>query len=74
MPIVRPDFPDDTQRPAYHFVAPRNWLNDPNGNFYWDGTYHLFYQYRDVPHNEGTDGFGIWAHAATENFPADIIR
>jgi len=68
VPIVRPDFPDDTQRPAYHFVAPRNWLNDPNGNFYWDGTYHLFYQYRDVPHNEGTDGFGIWAHAATENF------
>ena len=68
MPSTRPDYAGDAHRPAYHYLPPRNWMNDPNGNFYWDGKYHLFYQFRDVPHNEGRDGWGIWSHAATENF------
>lgn len=32
-------------RPKFHFSPPANWMNDPNGMVYWDGEYHLFYQY-----------------------------
>jgi fructan beta-fructosidase len=32
-------------RPQYHFSPPAQWMNDPNGMVYWDGEYHLFYQY-----------------------------
>jgi hypothetical protein len=27
----------DQHRPLYHFVAPANWMNDPNGAFFWKG-------------------------------------
>ena len=39
------DFITDEMRPAYHFSPRTGWLNDPNGLSYYDGKYHLFYQY-----------------------------
>ena len=32
-------------RPAYHHTPLYGWMNDPNGMFYSDGMWHLYYQY-----------------------------
>jgi len=32
-------------RPQYHFSPDSMWMNDPNGMVYYEGEYHLFYQY-----------------------------
>lgn len=32
-------------RPRYHFSPHEKWMNDPNGLVYFNGTYHLFFQY-----------------------------
>lgn len=38
-------FPNDQHRPQLHFSPKENWMNDPNGMVYYEGEYHLFYQY-----------------------------
>ncbi len=36
---------DDRHRPQYHLSAPEHWMNEPHGPIYFNGQYHLFYQY-----------------------------
>jgi fructan beta-fructosidase len=49
-------------RPNFHFSPKANWINDPNGMVYYEGTYHLFYQY----YPEGANwGPMHWGHATS---------
>ena len=32
-------------RPVYHHTPAYGWMNDPNGMFYKDGVYHLYFKY-----------------------------
>ena len=35
----------EEHRPQFHFSPDSMWMNDPNGMVYFEGEYHLFYQY-----------------------------
>ena len=51
-------------RHHYHLMAPIGWINDPNGFIYYQGAYHLFYQY--YPY-ESKWGPMHWGHAKSED-------
>ncbi len=36
---------ENLYRPTIHFTPLSGWMNDPNGMFYKDGLYHLYYQH-----------------------------
>jgi fructan beta-fructosidase len=54
----------ETYRPQFHFSPARHWMNDPNGMFFYNGEYHLFFQYYP---NGNTWGPMHWGHAISKN-------
>ena len=49
-------------RPVYHHTPLYGWMNDPNGMFYKDGTYHLYFQHN--PYGS-TWGNMTWGHSTS---------
>ncbi|MDR2940700.1 MAG: glycoside hydrolase family 32 protein [Clostridiales bacterium] len=50
---------DDFWRLNYHLMPPSGWMNDPNGLCWFNGCYHVFYQY--TPNNPN-GALKYWGH------------
>ena len=51
---------EDLYRPNFHFSPKNGWMNDPNGMFYYNGYYHLYFQHYP---NGNKWGPMHWGHA-----------
>lgn len=52
-------------RPAYHHTPVYGWMNDPNGLFYKDGVWHMYYQYN--PYGSQWENMH-WRHSVSKDF------
>ena len=57
----------ERHRPVYHHTPLYGWMNDPNGMFYKDGQWHLYYQYN--PYGSQWENM-TWGHSVS----ADLVH
>ncbi len=50
------------ERPVFHLSSRVGWMNDPNGFSWYDGCYHMFYQYHPYDSHWGPMH---WGHAVS---------
>lgn len=64
-PVVSSEnFDEEFYRPNFHFTPKSNWMNDPNGMFYLNGTYHLYFQHYP---DDNVWGPMHWGHATSKD-------
>jgi len=51
---------EELYRPNFHFTPQKGWMNDPNGMFYYEGYYHLYFQHYP---DDNVWGPMHWGHA-----------
>ncbi|MBD5311487.1 MAG: DUF4980 domain-containing protein [Bacteroides sp.] len=51
-------------RPLFHHTPEYGWMNDPNGMFYKDGVWHLYYQYN--PYGSKWENMS-WGHSTSRD-------
>ena len=54
---------NDPNRPVYHYMPPKSWMNDPKP-FYRNGEYHVFFQYNPL---EPVPRLINWGHAVSRD-------
>ena len=54
----------EVYRPAYHHTPVWGWMNDPNGMFYQNGVWHLYFQYN--PYGSTWENLS-WGHATSRD-------
>lgn len=52
------------ERPDFHLSARTGWMNDPNGFSFYNGKYHMFYQY--YPYDSNWNSMH-WGHAVSSD-------
>lgn len=57
-------FISQENRPSFHLTPRIGWMNDPNGFSFYNGKYHLFYQYHPYSSQWGPMH---WGHAVSED-------
>ncbi|WP_161950359.1 glycoside hydrolase family 32 protein [Clostridium thermosuccinogenes] len=77
---MRSEYYNERYRPQYHFSPEYGWMNDPNGLVYYDGEYHLFYQFYPLGIVHGPMHWGHavstdllrWNHLPIAMYPDDV--
>ncbi|MGI8316368.1 glycoside hydrolase family 32 protein [Halobacillus mangrovi] len=79
-PLMTNGYYQERYRPHIHFTPEQMWMNDPNGLVYFEGEYHLFYQYHPDSKQWGPMHWGhavskdliAWEHLPVALYPDDL--